>query len=108
MILLLRYKFRMVINTFLNLSSSEIAKFSFLSLIGISFGSILYWGFLRLLRAIHGLEIIGDLLMLKMMALVFLSMFVMVVFSSILISFTTLFFARDITFLSSFQGCFLF
>ena len=56
-------------------------------------------GFLRLVWEVKSVEIVGTLLITKLMAMVFLTTFGMIAFSACLASFATLFFARDLSLL---------
>ncbi|HRY28608.1 MAG TPA: hypothetical protein P5079_01075 [Elusimicrobiota bacterium] len=80
--------------------------------LGAVFLFVLYYGFVRLLWEVHSVEMIGSLLIVKLMAMAFLTTFLMIVFSSTLASFTTLFFAQDLPFLVQsplpFRSVFLF
>ncbi|MBI4397205.1 MAG: hypothetical protein HY548_08930 [Elusimicrobia bacterium] len=80
--------------------------------LGFAFFLLLYWGFIRLLYEVRSVQLIGSLLVLKLMAMAFLTMFLMIIFSSTLASFSTLFFARDLSILMhsplSFRAIFLF
>lgn len=90
----------------------EVVKVMGLGSLGLLFSLGLYWGFMRLLFAIKNVEIIGGLLMMKLLSMVLLTIFFMVVFSSILASLTTMYFAHDLSFLMvrplSFRTVFLF
>jgi hypothetical protein len=65
------------------------AAFAFL---GLLFLSGVHWGFLRFLTVIRNVELVGDLLLLKILAMAFMTSFLMIVFSSTITSFSTLFF----------------
>jgi hypothetical protein len=80
--------------------------------LGGAFLVVLYFGFIRLLWEVRSVALVGDLLISKLLALGFLTMFTMVIFSSILVSLTTLFFAKDLSILMhsplSYRTIFLF
>lgn len=99
-------------NRLVRMGWMDIAKLFFFGWVGLLFLSALGWGFYRLLKEVHSVEIVGGLLITKLMAMVFLTTFGMIVFSSCLASFSTLFFARDLSFLIhspvSFRSVFLF
>lgn len=67
--------------------------------LGLLFVGGLYWGFFRFLTLIRNVELVGDLLLMKILAMAFLTCFLMVIFSSTIASFSTLFFARDLSML---------
>lgn len=93
-------------------SPSEIAKYSGLSLVGALLLFGLYAGCTRAFAYLQAVPIVGPLLISKILAMVFLTLFSMVVFSSAITSFTTLFGAKDLPFLLqspiSFRQVFLF
>lgn len=102
----------MIKNRLIRLGWRDLGKILFFGSIGLLFLSSLGWGFFRLLREVRAVEIVGGLLITKLMAMVFLTTFGMIIFSSCLASFSTLFFARDLSFLihspASFRDVFLF
>ena len=72
------------------------AGFAFL---GLLFLSGLHWGFFRFLTVIRNVELVGDLLLMKILAMAFMTAFLMIIFSSTITSFSTLFFSRDLSML---------
>jgi ABC-2 type transport system permease protein len=112
MLLLLKAKFLMLKNWLSRMTYGDVFKTLGFSLLGGLFLGLLYWGFLRLLSEVKSVQLIGSLLVVKLMAMAFLTTFFMIVFSSTLASFSTLFFARDLAFLIhsplSFRTVFLF
>jgi len=99
MIILVKLKILMFKNRVKNLTYAEVLKAFGLGFISLMFMAFLYVGFIRLLTVVKNVEIIGNLLMLKLLSMAFLTTFVMVVFSSVLTSFSTMFFAHDLSFL---------
>jgi ABC-2 type transport system permease protein len=69
------------------------------ALLGLLFLSGIHWSFYRFLTVIRNVEMIGDLLLIKILAMAFMTGFLMIVFSSTIASFSTLFFARDLSML---------
>ncbi len=96
---LIKAKLLMVKNWLANMGYTDVFLTLGFGLLGASFLFFLYWGFLRLLWEVQSVQMIGGLLVVKLMAMAFLTTFLMIVFSSTLASFTTLFFARDLAFL---------
>ncbi len=96
---LVKARLLMIKNRVARMGWGDAAKTLFFGGLGSLFLGVLYWGFLRLLREVQGVEIVGGLLISKLMAMVFLTTFSMVIFSACLASFSTLFFARDLAFL---------
>jgi ABC-2 type transport system permease protein len=109
---LLRARWLMVKNRLVRMTWRGAAKTLFFSGLGALFLSALFFGFLRLLTEVKSVEIVGSLLVAKLMGMVFMTTFGMVIFSACLASFSTLFFARDLAFLIHtpvpFQKIFLF
>lgn len=80
-------------------SAGDRIKASAFALLGVLFLSGLHWGFFRFLSVIRDVELVGDLLLLKILAMAFMTSFLMIVFSSTITSFSTLFFSRDLSML---------
>lgn len=99
--ILYKRKFKTFINKIRNLSSWEIIKNFLFILAGSAILTGLYFGFLRILRYLEKVEIIGPLLSWKLTSMVLLITFSMIVISSIIISMTTLFYSSDLKFLFS-------
>jgi len=76
-------------------------KSSFLFLVGFIFLHLLYQGFFRILVYLNTVEIIGGLLIIKLFAMIMLTFFVMLIFSNMIISFSTVYFSNDLGFLVS-------
>lgn len=77
----------------------EYLKFFIFTLITIFFFLGLYVGFQRILAYLQTVPLIGKTLTLKLLAMVFLLFFLMLIFSSLITSLTTFFFAKDLSFL---------
>lgn len=99
MIFLLRIQFLKLKNWLTRSTTGETFKTGGFALLGLLFLVLLYFGFVRVLTALRAVEIIGTLLLLKVLSMAFLTTFFMIVFSSALAAFTTLFFARDLSML---------
>jgi ABC-2 type transport system permease protein len=112
MLILFKAKFWMLKNWFARMTYGDAVKTLGFGLLGAFFLLLLYAGFLRMLWEVRQVQLLGGLLVLKLMAMTFLTMFLMIIFSSTLASFTTLFFARDLSFLMhsplSFRSVFVF
>ncbi len=97
--LLLRIQFLKLKNWITRGSAGDRAKAAGFALLGLLFLSGIHWSFYRFLTAIRNVEMIGDLLLVKILAMAFMTGFMMIVFSSTIASFSTLFFARDLSML---------
>ncbi|MEW6040945.1 MAG: hypothetical protein AB1633_05435, partial [Elusimicrobiota bacterium] len=95
-----KVKFKSIINTVKNYKTSDWLKILVGLLIGTCFLIGLYFGFWRFLVQVQALPLIGTILLNKFLAIAFLTTFIMVIFSSIIVSFSTIFFAEDNNFLS--------
>jgi len=89
----------MLKNRLARMGYGDVLKVIFFGGLGLVFLGFLQWGFLRLVWEVKSVEIVGSLLVAKLTAMVFLTTFGMIVFSSCLASFATLFFARDLSLL---------
>jgi ABC-2 type transport system permease protein len=96
---LLKVRLLALKNRFSRMGYGDVGKLLFFGGIGALFLAALYWGFLRLLWEVHSVEIVGGLLVTKLMSMVFLTTFCMIAFSGCIASFSTLFFARDLSLL---------
>ena len=92
----LRVKIKSFKNKIKNLSFGGWIKFLFGFIIGLAFSILLYFGFYRFFIYVQKFQIIGSVLLLKLLEIMFLTTFVMVIFSSIIISFSTIFFSEDL------------
>lgn len=79
-------------------SGDRMKAFAF-ALLGLLFLSGVHWGFLRFLTVVRNVELVGDLLLMKILAMAFMTAFLMIIFSSTITSFSTLFFSRDLSML---------
>lgn len=96
---LLWLTYRTFRNTLRSLTLADGSKSAFFGFWGLLCLLGLYVGFTRVLRHLAGVPLIGELLILKLLAMTFLLTFLMVIFSSLITSFTTLFDARDLNLL---------
>lgn len=99
MILLLKIQFLKLKNRVVHATGPERWKAAAFAALGILFFAFLHWGALRFLRAVHGVELAGPLLLVKILSMALLTAFFMILFSATITSFTTLFFARDLALL---------
>ncbi len=96
---LLERKARCGFNSLRELTPWEWARNAAFAAAGFFMLMGLHHGFLRLLRFLDGVPLIGPLLIWKLTAVALLSTFSMVALSSVLISLTTLFYSFDLPFL---------
>ncbi|MEF3279710.1 MAG: hypothetical protein K6357_01920 [Elusimicrobiota bacterium] len=101
MFIILKYRFKSLFNRIKNLDKWKKAKNVIFTSVGFFLLSILYFSFLRILRYLNGVEFIGELLIWKLSAMVFVISFSMIAVSSLIISMTTLFYSYDLKFLFS-------
>lgn len=99
MILLLKIQALLLKNRLLRSRGPERIKAAAFAGVGLLFFALLHWGALRFLRAVHGVELAGPLLVVKILSMALMTAFFMVLFSATITSFTTLFFARDLALL---------
>ncbi|HBL18314.1 MAG TPA: hypothetical protein DD417_16565 [Elusimicrobia bacterium] len=97
--LLLRRKFLSLQNRVLSMTLYEWGRNTAFLLMGFWMLAGLFYGFLRVLRYLSGVELIGGLLIWKLTAMSLLTTFSMVVLSSLIISLTTLFYSSDLRYL---------
>lgn len=93
---LLRLQWLKLKNGLTRSSTGETLKTGVFLFLAALFMGGLYLGFVRLLTALRDVELIGSLLVMRVLSMAFLTTFLMIVFSSTLSSFSTLFFARDL------------
>lgn len=98
-LLFLRIKWQMWKNIIRRLTFLETVKFFIFTLIALFFFTGIYLGFRRIFIYLQTVPLIGRILTLKLLAMVFLLFFLMLIFSSLITSLTTFFFARDLSFL---------
>lgn len=97
--LLLRRKVRSLANALREGTPWDWARNTAFILAGLGMLCGLYAGFLRLLRALGAVEIIGPLLVWKLTAMALMTTFSMAALSSLIISLTTFFHSDDLPFL---------
>lgn len=83
-------------NDFKRLSFWKSLKVFFFFVVGAMLLYSLYWGFYRLLSYLVTVPYIGQLLIIKLVSMVFLWMFVMVIISSLIAGFSTIYFSSDL------------
>lgn len=93
---LLLLQYRIFRNRLLALSLLDEMKIALFAAFGLLFLGGIYFGAWRLLSYLNGVALIGPLLVNKLIALVFITSFSMVAFSSLITSFNTLFFSSDL------------
>ncbi|MDI6642199.1 MAG: hypothetical protein QME68_07825 [Elusimicrobiota bacterium] len=96
---LITIKLNSLRNTFRKFTTFSFVKFSFGIIIALSFLAFLYYGFYRVLIYVHQLPMIGSILLFKFLAIAFLTAFIMVILSSIIVSLSTFYFSTDLNFL---------
>ncbi|MBI5573129.1 MAG: hypothetical protein HY919_01070 [Elusimicrobia bacterium] len=97
----LRLEIRSFVNIVKFVSWPDSFKSSFLLIVGFIFLWLLYQGFFRILVYLNTVEFIGGLLIIKLFAMIMLTFFVMLIFSNMIISFSTVYFSNDLDFLIS-------
>jgi len=101
MLEILKIKLFSIKNLIKNLSLIDEIKMSIGIIMGLGFLWALYLGFYRVLIYIQTLPLIGPLLLYKFLAITFMASFIMIVFSGIINSFSTIFYSSDLFFLMS-------
>ena len=101
MINLLFLQYRIIRNRIKALSFLDEVKIALFIFFGLFFLGGIYWGAWRLLDYLNSVQIVGPLLMNKLVAMVFLTSFTMVIFSSLITSFNTMYFSKDLPWLIS-------
>jgi ABC-2 type transport system permease protein len=93
---LLLLQWHMVRNRISRMSLLDQFKTALFLFVGLIFLGVIYLGTWRLMAYLNGVAIVGPLLVNKLLAMVFLTAFCMVAFSSLITSFTTIFASRDL------------
>ena len=101
MLRLFKVKLLSMKNTVAALTLAGEIKFALGGIAGFSFLLLLYMGFYRLLAYVQALPIIGSLLLLKFFEIALFTTFIMVLFSGLINSFSTIYFSKELTFLLS-------
>ena len=101
LVIILKIKLQMFLNYLKRVKFYEIIKFFLFSGIAIFFFFGLYIGFYRIFAYLETVPLIGKVLTLKLLSMIFLVFFLMLIFSSLITSLTTSFFAKDLFFLFS-------
>ncbi len=96
-----KVKIKSLKNRIKNLNFGGWIKSLFGIFVGFIFLILLYFGFYKFFIYVQKFQIIGSLLLLKLLEIMFLTTFIMVIFSSIIISFSTIFFSEDLGLLVS-------
>lgn len=97
--ILLKRRIKTIRNELYSLDGWEMFKRSIFTAAGIAILAGLYFGFLKVLRYLEGVSIIGPLLSWKLASMAFLTTFVMIAISGLIIAMTTLYYSRDLKFL---------
>lgn len=98
------YKFRWagLRNGLKNLDSNKLLRLTGIILLGSLFVIGDYWFFFRIIRYLDGLPFrVGEELIVQLISLVFITLFVMVLFSSLIVSLSIFYLARDLEWLHS-------
>ncbi len=74
-------------------------KLSVSLLMGVFLVSLLGFGFYRVFGYARAVPVVGDALLLRLLGVIFLSLFVLIIYSSVITAFTTLYFSGDNDFL---------
>lgn len=90
-------KLRMWWNEFKRLSFGKTFKLLFFLFVGTLFLLSFYFGFFRLLAYLVTVPIIGELLIIKFISLIFLISFGMIIISSLISGFSTIYYSTDLT-----------
>lgn len=98
---LLKRKFLSAKNSLTRVSGWKAVKNLIFLSVGLTLMSGLYFSFVRVLKYLAGVELIGEILIWKLTAMVFLMSFSMIMISSVVISMTTLYYSFDLKFLIS-------
>ncbi|MEW5951778.1 MAG: hypothetical protein AB1637_07825 [Elusimicrobiota bacterium] len=99
--ILFRRKILSLYNSFSSASGWKAVKNIIFLLVGLSLISGLYISFVRVLKYLHSVELIGEILIWKLTAMVFLMSFSMIMISSVVIAINTLYYSFDLKFLVS-------
>jgi len=99
--ILFRYRIKMFLNKLKNYDRWKIIKNLIFLITGISILFLLYLSFVKVLSYLKGVELIGNLLIMKLSSMVFVISFSMIAISSLIIAMTTLFYSYDLAFLFS-------
>ncbi|MFH1783830.1 MAG: hypothetical protein ABH868_02880 [bacterium] len=95
-LLLIKTKLRMLYNGVKFAKGSKWIKIAILSAIGAGFMWGLYKLFLRIFVYLHGVPLIGPLLIIRMISMIFMVFFAMLIFSNIITAFSSLYFSSDL------------
>ncbi|MFH1378953.1 MAG: hypothetical protein ABII23_01625 [bacterium] len=93
----IRLKLQMWVNEFKRLSFGKTLKILFFLTLGSVLLLSFYFGFFRLISYLETVPIIGELLIIKFISMVFLLSFGMIIISSIISGFSTLYYSSDLT-----------
>lgn len=86
-------------NKIISLKLSDDFKAAIFIFIGINLGIIIYAASFAFFKYINSIALAGPLIVNKLISLIFLMAFIMTILSSLLISFSTIFFSKDIKWL---------
>ncbi|OGS20649.1 MAG: hypothetical protein A3J83_08215 [Elusimicrobia bacterium RIFOXYA2_FULL_40_6] len=95
----LQVKIKSLINSIKKRTLTDWIKISIGILLAVSFLYLLYAGFYRLFVYVQKIQIIGSLLLLKFLGIAFFTSFLMVILSSVISSFSTIYFSSDLNLL---------
>ena len=98
---LLAINFMMARNRILKLKFIDEVKIAFFIFLNAVFLIGIYFGSYRLLSYLNDVQLIGNLVVNKLTSMLFMTTFFMVAFSSLITSFNTLYFSKDLPWLLS-------
>lgn len=98
-LVLLKRRIKCLRNELYSLDGWEMFKRSVFTAAGIAILVGLYFGFLRVLRYLEGVAMIGPLLSWKLASMAFLTTFAMIAISGLIIAMTTFYYSHDLKFL---------
>ncbi len=94
---LLRLRWLSFRNSITRPSRGKRSRFALISVLAAAFVAADYWFFLRIIRYLDGLPLnVGEELIVQLLNVVFLTLMVMVLFSSLIVSLSVFFLARDL------------
>ena len=100
-ILLLFFKIFSIKNRLKNLGTKEKIRFLFSLIIALGFWFTIFFFSYKLILYLNNIEIIGEILLRKLLSMVFITFFAMLIFSNIITTISTLYLSKDLPFLFS-------
>ncbi len=100
-LLIWKVKILSTINDLMKINREKILKIVFFSCAGVLFIIFDYHFFLRIIRHLLDIELVGDILVDKLMGMINLTLFSVLIFSNIIASLSTLYLSKDLNLLLS-------